>query len=111
MVTSPDQWAWSSLRFHFLGDDSVLPMDRLPSSHTPMRRGATRIVRAARESDPCFSASHSRMSPEVSPSDGSKEERERNGANQLTGIGQLTDVRKRKELHLSYPLGDVFDWC
>ena len=30
MVTSPDQWPWSSFRFYFLGDDSVLPMDRLP---------------------------------------------------------------------------------
>jgi hypothetical protein len=30
MVTSPDQGPWSSFRFYFLGDDSVLPMDRLP---------------------------------------------------------------------------------
>ncbi len=27
---SPDQRPWSSFRFYFLGDDSVLPMDRLP---------------------------------------------------------------------------------
>jgi putative transposase len=30
VVTSPGPWPWSSFRFYFLGDDSVLPMDRLP---------------------------------------------------------------------------------
>ena len=29
LVTSPDQWPWSSFRFDFLPDSSVLPMDRL----------------------------------------------------------------------------------
>ena len=29
LVTSPDQWPWSSFRFYFLQDSSVLPMDRL----------------------------------------------------------------------------------
>jgi hypothetical protein len=28
-VTSPDQWPWSSFRFYFLQDSSVLTMDRL----------------------------------------------------------------------------------
>ncbi len=30
LVNSPDQWPWSSFRFYFLSDDSVLSMDRLP---------------------------------------------------------------------------------
>ncbi len=30
MVTSPDQWPWSSFRSYFLRDDSILPVDRLP---------------------------------------------------------------------------------
>ncbi len=30
MDTSPSQRPWSSFRFYLLGDDSVLPMDRLP---------------------------------------------------------------------------------
>jgi len=30
MVASPDQWPWSSFRFYYLEDSSVLPMDRLP---------------------------------------------------------------------------------
>jgi len=30
MVTSPDQWPWSSFRFYFLGEESILPIDRLP---------------------------------------------------------------------------------
>ncbi|MBZ5516642.1 MAG: transposase [Acidobacteriia bacterium] len=30
LVTSPDQWPWSSFRFYYLGDPSVLPMDHLP---------------------------------------------------------------------------------
>ena len=29
LVNSPDQWAWSSFRFYFLNDSSVLTMDRL----------------------------------------------------------------------------------
>ena len=30
LVTSPDQWPWSSFRFHYLEDSSVLVMDHLP---------------------------------------------------------------------------------
>ena len=30
MVASPDQWPWSSFRFYYLEDSSVLAMDRLP---------------------------------------------------------------------------------
>ncbi len=30
LVTSPDQWPWSSFRFYCLEDSSVLAMDRLP---------------------------------------------------------------------------------
>jgi hypothetical protein len=30
LVRSPDQRLWSSLRFYFLGDDCILPVDRLP---------------------------------------------------------------------------------
>jgi putative transposase len=30
LVTSPDQWLWSSFRFYYLEDPSVLAMDRLP---------------------------------------------------------------------------------
>jgi len=30
MVASPDQWPWSSFRFYFLGEESILPIDRLP---------------------------------------------------------------------------------
>ncbi len=45
MVTSPDQGPWSSFRFYFLRDDSVLPMDRLPSSHTSLRRRCMRHPR------------------------------------------------------------------
>jgi putative transposase len=30
LVTSPDQWPWSSFRFYYLDDPSVLAMDRLP---------------------------------------------------------------------------------
>jgi putative transposase len=30
LVTSPDQWPWSSLRFYYLGDSSVLAMDPRP---------------------------------------------------------------------------------
>jgi putative transposase len=29
MVSSPDQWPWSSFRFYYLNDASVLAMDRL----------------------------------------------------------------------------------
>ena len=29
LVISPDQWPWSSFRFYYLNDSSVLPMDRL----------------------------------------------------------------------------------
>ena len=29
LVTSPDQWLWSSCRFYFLQDSSVLTVDRL----------------------------------------------------------------------------------
>ena len=29
LVTSPDQWPWSSFRSYFLQDSSVLTMDRL----------------------------------------------------------------------------------
>jgi len=34
LVTSPDQWPWSSFRFYYLGDSSVLAMDPRPCSHT-----------------------------------------------------------------------------
>jgi hypothetical protein len=27
---SPDQWPWSSFRFYYLNDASLLSMDRLP---------------------------------------------------------------------------------
>jgi putative transposase len=30
LVTSPDQWPWSSFRFYHLGDTSLLRMDRKP---------------------------------------------------------------------------------
>jgi putative transposase len=30
LVTSPDLWPWSSFRFYYLEDSSVLPMDRFP---------------------------------------------------------------------------------
>ena len=30
LVDSPEKWPWSSLRFYYLGDESVLKMDRLP---------------------------------------------------------------------------------
>jgi REP element-mobilizing transposase RayT len=30
LVTSPDQWPWSSFRFYYLEDSSVLAMDPLP---------------------------------------------------------------------------------
>jgi putative transposase len=30
LVTSPDQWPWSSFRFYHLEDSSLLAMDRLP---------------------------------------------------------------------------------
>jgi REP element-mobilizing transposase RayT len=30
LVSSPDQWPWSSFRFYYLEDASMLPMDRLP---------------------------------------------------------------------------------
>jgi putative transposase len=30
LVSSSDQWPWSSFRFYYLGDSSVLTMDRLP---------------------------------------------------------------------------------
>ena len=30
LVSSTDQWAWSSFRFYYLQDSSLLPMDRLP---------------------------------------------------------------------------------
>ena len=30
LVSSPDQWPWSSFRFYYLNDSSVLTMDRLP---------------------------------------------------------------------------------
>ena len=30
LVPSPDQWPWSSFRFHYLEDSSVLTIDRLP---------------------------------------------------------------------------------
>jgi putative transposase len=30
LVDSPDQWPWSSFRFYYLDDASVLSMDRLP---------------------------------------------------------------------------------
>jgi hypothetical protein len=29
LVSSPDQWLWSSFRFYYLNDSSVLTMDRL----------------------------------------------------------------------------------
>ena len=29
LVSSPDQWRWSSFRFYYLNDSSVLAMDRL----------------------------------------------------------------------------------
>jgi putative transposase len=29
LVSSPDQWSWSSFRFYYLNDSSVLTMDRL----------------------------------------------------------------------------------
>ena len=29
LVSSPDQWPWSSFRFYYLNDSSVLTMDRL----------------------------------------------------------------------------------
>ena len=29
LVTSPEQWPWSSFRFYYLQDSSVLSMDRL----------------------------------------------------------------------------------
>jgi REP element-mobilizing transposase RayT len=29
LVSSPDQWPWSSFRFYYLSDSSVLSMDRL----------------------------------------------------------------------------------
>ena len=29
LVSSPDQWPWSSFRFYYLGDSSVLRMDRI----------------------------------------------------------------------------------
>ncbi len=30
LVDSPEKWPWSSFRFYYLGDESVLKMDRLP---------------------------------------------------------------------------------
>ena len=30
LVTSPDQWLWSSFRFYYLEDTSLIAMDRLP---------------------------------------------------------------------------------
>ena len=30
LVDSPEEWAWSSFRFYFLGDSSTLPIDRMP---------------------------------------------------------------------------------
>ncbi|MGH9357611.1 MAG: REP-associated tyrosine transposase [Terriglobia bacterium] len=30
LVDSPERWAWSSSRFYFLNDSSILPMDRMP---------------------------------------------------------------------------------
>ena len=30
LVSSPDQWPWSSFRFYYLEDSSILPMDRMP---------------------------------------------------------------------------------
>ena len=30
LVASPGRWAWSSFRFYYLGDTSVLAMDHLP---------------------------------------------------------------------------------
>lgn len=30
LVSSPDQWPWSSFRFYYLEDSSLLTMDRLP---------------------------------------------------------------------------------
>jgi putative transposase len=30
LVPSPDLWPWSSFRFLYLGDDSILKMDRMP---------------------------------------------------------------------------------
>jgi putative transposase len=30
LVSSPDQWPWSSFRFYYLEDASVLAMDRMP---------------------------------------------------------------------------------
>jgi putative transposase len=32
LVSSPDQWPWSSFRFYNLGDESLLKMDRMPWS-------------------------------------------------------------------------------
>ena len=29
LVASPDKWPWSSFRFYYLQDSSVLPMDRV----------------------------------------------------------------------------------
>ena len=29
LVASPDQWPWSSFRFYYLNDSSVLAMDRI----------------------------------------------------------------------------------
>jgi putative transposase len=30
LVSSPDQWPWSSFRFYNLGDESLLKMDHMP---------------------------------------------------------------------------------
>ena len=30
LVSSPDQWSWSSFRFYNLGDESLLKIDRMP---------------------------------------------------------------------------------
>jgi putative transposase len=30
LVSSPDQWPWSSFRFYYLQDSSLLPIDRMP---------------------------------------------------------------------------------
>jgi hypothetical protein len=30
LVTPPDPWPWSSFRFHYLGDSSLLPINPLP---------------------------------------------------------------------------------
>ena len=30
LVNSPDEWPWSSFRFYYLNDSSVLTMDQLP---------------------------------------------------------------------------------